>query len=256
VAVETGLDRLLRALRTAERDDALGELPQRMRAARVGFVTNHSAVTRDLGSGVDALGEAGVRLAALFGPEHGVRGEAAAGQKVESGLDARTGVPVYSLYGATREPTPEMLAGLDLMLFDIQDVGARFYTYQSTLSHVMRACGRASVPVIVLDRPNPLGGLVTEGPILEAEQASFVGLHPIPIRHGLTMGELARLSWLEAVDGVGSHGSPVGCSLAEHADARDGPCLSGYVPVRRHGCVGRPWDQPTVRMDRSAVDRS
>src|SRR5207244_8356657 len=122
-----------------------------------------------------------------------VRGEAAAGQKVESGVDPRTGVPVHSLYGATHEPTAAMLAGVDVMLFDIQDVGARFYTYESTLSLVMQACGKAGIPVIVLDRPNPLGGMLTEGPILEPEQASFVGRHAMPIRHGLTMGELARL---------------------------------------------------------------
>jgi uncharacterized protein YbbC (DUF1343 family) len=121
---------------------------------------------------------------------------------VESGVDPRTKVPVHSLYGATREPTPEMLAGVDVMLFDIQDVGSRFYTYQSTLSLVMQACGRAGVPVIVLDRPNPLGGARAEGPILEPAQASFVGLHPIPIRHGLTLGELALL--LHAAFGVGA----------------------------------------------------
>jgi uncharacterized protein YbbC (DUF1343 family) len=191
--VETGLDRLLEALSGSTSEPDLGELPRRLRATRVGFVTNHSAVTRDLRSAVDALHETGIHLAALFGPEHGVRGEAAAGQKVESGIDPLTGAPIYSLYGATREPTPEMLRSIDLVLFDIQDVGARFYTYQSTLSLVMDACGRAGVPLIVLDRPNPLGGVKTEGPLLEADQASFVGLHAIPIRHGLTMGELARL---------------------------------------------------------------
>jgi uncharacterized protein YbbC (DUF1343 family) len=197
--VETGLDRLLRVIGTGPEDE-LGDLVRRLRGARVGFVTNHSAVTRDLHSGVDALAGAGVRFQALFGPEHGVRGEAAAGKKVDSRTDARTGVPVYSLYGATHEPTPEMLAGVDVMLFDIQDVGSRFYTYEATLSLVMKACGAAGVPVVVLDRPNPLGGRA-EGPCLEPEQASFVGLHPMPIRHGLTMGELACL--FHEVYGIG-----------------------------------------------------
>jgi uncharacterized protein YbbC (DUF1343 family) len=198
--IETGLDRLLRVMATGPEDE-LVDLPRRLRQARVGFVTNHSAVTRDLRSGVDALASAGVRFTALFGPEHGVWGEAAAGQKVNSRTDARTGVPVYSLYGATHEPTPEMLADVELMVFDIQDVGSRFYTYEATLSLVMKACGAAGIPLVVLDRPNPLGGVRTEGPILETEQASFVGLHPIPVRHGLTMGELARL--VQEVFGVG-----------------------------------------------------
>jgi uncharacterized protein YbbC (DUF1343 family) len=201
-AVVTGLDRLLGALDGTRPDEALAGLAQRLRDARVGFVTNHSAVTWDLRSGVDALAAAGIRLAALFGPEHGVRGEVAAGRKVESAVDPRTGVPVFSLYGATHEPTPEMLERVEVMLFDIQDVGSRFYTYESTLSHVMRACGAARIMVVVLDRPNPLGGMQTEGPVLEPAQASFVGLHPIPIRHGLTMGELAGL--FHRVFGVGA----------------------------------------------------
>jgi uncharacterized protein YbbC (DUF1343 family) len=161
---------------------------------RVGLVTNPTGVDRSLRSSIDRLAaHPGVTLVALFGPEHGVRGDAQAGDKVASTHDPRTGVPVHSLYGEHREPTDAMLEGVDVLVFDIQDVGARFYTYPYTLANVMRAARRAGITVVVPDRPNPVGGVHVEGPVLEPEYASFVGQYPIPIRHGLTLGELARL---------------------------------------------------------------
>lgn len=165
-----------------------------LKGKRIGLVTNMTGVDRDLRSDIDLLaGRDDVQLVALFGPEHGVRGDAQAGAHVGASRDAATGLPVHSLYGEHREPTPEMLRGIDLLLFDIQDVGARFYTYPYTLANVMRAAKRDGIPVWVLDRPNPVGGTKVEGPVLEPAQASFVGMFPIPVRHGMTIGELARL---------------------------------------------------------------
>jgi uncharacterized protein YbbC (DUF1343 family) len=191
--VRTGLDVAIDRLGGAPVPAGLEAAAELLRGGRLGLVTNPSAVTADLVAAPDALRAAGARLAALFGPEHGVRGDVADGVRIPHGVDARTEIPLWSLYGETSAPTEEMLAGLDALVFDIQDVGARFYTYSSTLSHVMRAADGAGLPVIVLDRPNPLGGEQLEGPMLEPEHASFVGLHPIPIRHGATIGELGRL---------------------------------------------------------------
>ncbi len=160
---------------------------------RVGLVTNQTGVNRRGVHDIDLLLAAGVKLVALFGPEHGLRGQAQAGEKVDSGTDAPSGLPVHSLYGATKMPTPEMLSGIDVMLFDMQDVGARFYTYPSTLLFVLRAAEKAGIEVIVLDRPNPLGGELVEGPVLEPRHASFVGIFALPVVHGMTMGELATM---------------------------------------------------------------
>ncbi|MGQ9768886.1 MAG: exo-beta-N-acetylmuramidase NamZ family protein, partial [Anaerolineae bacterium] len=159
---------------------------------RSGLITHPAAVLPDLTSSVDALLEAGVRLTALFGMEHGFASSAADGVAVGHGRDARTGLPVFSLYGATREPTAEMLAGVDVLLFDVQDVGVRFYTFISTLYYILRSARQHGVSVIVLDRPNPLNGLAIEGPSVAPGYGSFVGIAPIPIRHGMTIGELAR----------------------------------------------------------------
>jgi len=169
---------------------------------RIGLVTNHTA---DLSNGrhlADSLfAHSGVTLAVLFGPEHGIRGEVPAGGSVGDGRDPATGVKVFSLYGKTYKPTPEMLKGIDLLLFDIQDVGARFYTYISTMSYAMEAAAENGIPFIVLDRPNPITGTRVEGPIREDSLRSFVGLHPIPIVHGMTVGELATMfneeGWLK-----------------------------------------------------------
>lgn len=164
-----------------------------LKGKRVGLVTNQTGVNRGGVHDIDLLLAAGVKLVALFGPEHGLRGEAQAGEKVDSETDARSGLPVHSLYGATKQPTPEMLAGIDVLLFDMQDVGARFYTYPSTLLFVLRAAEKAGIEVIVLDRPNPLGGELVEGPVLEPKYASFVGIFALPVVHGMTIGELAKM---------------------------------------------------------------
>ncbi|MGC8781821.1 MAG: exo-beta-N-acetylmuramidase NamZ domain-containing protein, partial [Anaerolineae bacterium] len=171
-------------------DHLLNTAPTRLYGKRVGLISHPAAVTADLSPAVDALRTAGVELAALFAMEHGFGGAVADGAAVADAADGR--VPIYSLYGATREPTAAMLAGLDLLLFDVQDVGARFYTFISTLYYVLRAAGRHGVPVIVLDRPNPINGIAIEGPLLAGGLESFVGIAPIPIRHGMTIGELAR----------------------------------------------------------------
>ncbi|MBD1224591.1 exo-beta-N-acetylmuramidase NamZ family protein [Virgibacillus halodenitrificans] len=161
---------------------------------RVGLITNPTGVDQDLNSIVDLLhNDPDVDLTALYGPEHGVRGDAQAGEYVEYYLDDETGLPVYSLYGKTRKPTPEMLEGIDVLLFDIQDVGTRFYTYIYTMAYAMEAAQENDIPFIVLDRPNPLGGHKVEGPVLDPDYASFVGKYPIPLRHGMTVGELAEL---------------------------------------------------------------
>ncbi len=161
---------------------------------RAGLLTNHTG--RVAGeSTIDLLAaHPEIELAALFSPEHGIRGEAEAGVRIESGVDAATGLPVHSLYGSVTKPTPEMLDGIDILLFDIQDVGARYYTYLSSMTRAMEAAGEAGIPFVVLDRPNPLGGAVVQGNVLDPEFSSFVGMYPIPIRHGLTAGEFARLA--------------------------------------------------------------
>jgi len=161
---------------------------------RVGLITNHSGVNSALVATADRLhATEGTSLAALFGPEHGIRGDAEDGVLVESGQDERTGVRTFSLYGPTRKPDPAMLEPVDVLLFDIQDVGARFYTYLYTMSLAMEVCAEIGVPFIVLDRPNPIGGECLEGNLLDPAFASFVGMYPIPIRYGMTVGELAGL---------------------------------------------------------------
>lgn len=160
----------------------------------VGLITNPTGVDQELNSIVDLLhNDADVDLKALYGPEHGVRGSAQAGEYVEYYIDEETGLPVYSLYGATKKPTPEMLEGIDVLLFDIQDVGTRFYTYIYTMAYAMEAAAENDIEFIVLDRPNPLGGEAVEGPVLNDEYSSFVGKYEIPLRHGMTVGELAQL---------------------------------------------------------------
>jgi len=161
---------------------------------RVGVVTNHSALLSDGTHLLDKLRTIpGVTIAALFGPEHGFQGTAYDGAPVGHGMDEKSSTQIYSLYGETNKPTPEMLAGIDLLLFDIQDVGVRFYTYTSTMFLCLEAAAEQKIPFIVLDRPNPITGLKVEGPILEPAQKSFVGLFPLPVAHGMTIGELAGL---------------------------------------------------------------
>ncbi len=160
---------------------------------KVGLITNPTGVDAQLKPTVDILFEAPeVELSALFGPEHGVRGNIAAGEKVESRIDSITGLPVFSLYGKTRKPTPEMLEGIDILVYDIQDIGSRSYTFISTLGLAMEAAAENDIEFMVLDRPNPLGGNKFEGPIVLPKFNSFVSQYPIPYVHGFTVGELAR----------------------------------------------------------------
>jgi uncharacterized protein YbbC (DUF1343 family) len=165
-----------------------------LRGKRIGLVTNQTGIARDGRSTVDVLARApGVKLAALFGPEHGVRGDVQAGRSVGNRRDARTGLPVYSLYGRTTRPSASMLRGLQVLVFDMQDIGSRSYTYISTLGECMAACAQYGVSLVVLDRPNLVGGNRIEGNIRESALKSFVGAYPIPYNHGLTIGELARM---------------------------------------------------------------
>jgi uncharacterized protein YbbC (DUF1343 family) len=207
---DCGLDRLAAWLRGEAAELPLPPaLLDPLRRGRWGLLTHAAAVDQELRPAFEQLRSAGAPLSALFGPEHGVRGAAAAGEHVASGTDPATGLPVYSLYGETRRPTPEMLRGLDVIVADLQDVGTRFYTYAATLSQVMEAAAEREIPVLILDRANPVGGHIVEGPMLEPEYASFVGPHPTPIRHGLTLGELARLFHAEYGVGPAPHVLPV-----------------------------------------------
>src|SRR5690606_10800669 len=155
---------------------------------------------------VDFLIENEVNVQKIFAPEHGFRGTADAGELIKDGKDSKTGLPIISLYGNNKKPTPEQLSGIDVMLFDLQDVGARFYTYISSLHYLMEACAENNIPLIVLDRPNPNGNIV-DGPTLEMENKSFVGMHPIPVLHGMTIGEYAKMingeKWLNPSTGSG-----------------------------------------------------
>jgi hypothetical protein len=158
---------------------------------RVGLITNHTGIDRAGNPTIDLLRSApGVRLVALFSPEHGIRGTA--DEKVGDTVDAVSGLPIYSLYGERRKPTPQQLENIDALVFDIQDVGARFYTYTSTMGLAMEAAAAAHKKFTVLDRVNPIGGEAVEGPVSEGE-SSFVAFHPIAVRHGMTVGEIARM---------------------------------------------------------------
>ncbi len=166
---------------------------------RIAFVGNHTSVINDVHL-VDTLINANINIVKIYSPEHGFRGLAAAGEYVDSEVDLKTGLPIISLYGNNRKPNPDQLNDVDIVLFDIQDVGARFYTYISTMTYIMEAAAKKNIPVIILDRPNPNGHYV-DGPILEKSFSSFVGLHAVPVVHGMTIGEYANMvnnmGWLE-----------------------------------------------------------
>ena len=170
-----------------------------LQGKKVGIVGNQTSIigTTHL---VDALLDEGINIKKIYTPEHGFRGAADAGAKVNSGKDEKTGLPIVSLYGKTKKPTPEMLQGIDVILFDLQDVGVRFYTYISTLTYVMEAAAENNIPVIVLDRPNP-NGFYVDGPVLKAENKSFVGMHAVPVVYGMTIGEYGKMAngerWLK-----------------------------------------------------------
>ncbi|MCA1789669.1 MAG: DUF1343 domain-containing protein [Thioalkalivibrio sp.] len=200
---------------------------------RLGLVAHPASVTPDLEPSVDALWHAGFGLRALFGPQHGARGEKQ-DNMIESDpyMDPATGLPVHSLYGEVRKPTPEMLEGIDALLFDLQDVGVRVYTFVWTMALAMEACAEAGVRFVVLDRPNPIGAMRREGPVLRPGFESFVGLQPIPLRHGLTTGELAR--WLNGVRGIGCELEVVPCS--------------GLERWMRWKDTGLPWVMPSPNL--------
>jgi len=167
---------------------------------KIGIVTNQTGILSDKTHLVDFLLEKKIAVQTIFAPEHGFRGTADAGEHIVDGKDPKTGLSIISLYGDNKKPKPEQLAGIDIMIFDLQDVGARFYTYISSLHYVMEACAENNVPLIILDRPNPNGSIV-DGPLLEKEFTSFVGMHPIPLLHGMTIGEYAQMvngqKWLK-----------------------------------------------------------
>lgn len=173
----------------------LADVPQAVRGTRIGLITNQSGIDRARRLDIDLIAaRADVTLVALFAPEHGIRGVAAAGAKISDEIDVNTGLPVYSLYGGEdRGPTPQMLANVDALVYDLQEVGGRTWTYVSTMALSMQAAARKGIPFVVLDRPNPIGGDIVEGALLEPAFSSFVGMYPIPARHGMTAGELATL---------------------------------------------------------------
>lgn len=179
--VRTGLEQLLAR-------------PGDLRGARVGLIANPTTVSSDLVHGALLLQESkAFRLVALFGPEHGIWADAQDLVEVDDSRDRRTGLPVYSLYGRTRVPTREMLAGLDALVYDVQDVGSRYYTFVYTMLHALEACAAHGRRLVVLDRPNPIGGKIVDGNVLDPQFRSFVGLHPLATRHGMTTGELALM---------------------------------------------------------------
>ena len=167
---------------------------------KVGIVTNQTGILSDKIHVVDFLVEKKINIQTIFAPEHGFRGTADAGEHVVDGKDAKTGLPIISLYGDNKKPKKDQLATLDVMVFDLQDVGARFYTYISSLHYVMEACAENGIPLIILDRPNPNGAII-DGPLLEKDFSSFVGMHPIPLLHGMTIGEYGQMingqKWLK-----------------------------------------------------------
>ncbi len=216
--VQTGIDVLKR------------ESFRQLRGRRVGLITNHTGIDRERTPTIDLLhGAPGVQLVALFSPEHGIRGTLDHG-KIKDGRDVATGLPVYSLYGKTRRPTKIQMAGIDTFVFDIQDIGCRFYTYISTMIYCLEVAAEEGLRFVILDRPNPLGAAV-DGPVLTGER-SFVGVHEIPVRHGMTVGELARLINFER--GFGADLGVIRCE--------------GGSPMQWFDAVGQPWVNPSPNM--------
>ena len=198
-----------------------------LQGRKVGLITNHTGVTRDGRRTVDVLHQAdGVTLAALFSPEHGWQG--VLDEKTTDTRDEATGLRVFSLYGKTRKPTDEMLEGVDTIVFDIQDIGCRFYTYVSTMRNALEAAGERGLRFVVLDRPNPIGGLATAGPIMPKERRDFVGAHTTPVRHGMTIGELARM--MVGEDGIQVDLQVIECKGWHRADLYDDTGLTWVSP--------------------------
>jgi uncharacterized protein YbbC (DUF1343 family) len=219
--VKTGCDILAKGAR--------GRLGER----RIGLLVNHASVTSGLVHISEALSSQGVKLDCIFGPQHGYRGETQANMiEWQSYIDPRYGIPVYSLYGEKREPDRFMLQDIDLVVIDLPDVGARPYTYLWTSILMMRACAEADVGVMILDRPNPIGGTAVEGSLLEEDCTSFVGLHPLPMRHGLTVGEALRL--LNDTEGIHSRLEVVS--------------MRGWERTMLFDETGQPWIMPSPNM--------
>lgn len=204
---------------------------EHLRGKRVGLLTNPTGVDRNLKSTIDILAEE-VNLVKLFSPEHGIRGDVQAGEKVADYIDEKTGLTVCTLYGDKKIPTEEMLADIDVMVFDIQDVGSRLYTYLYSMSYSMQSCGKYGKEVVVMDRPNPVGGVQVEGGLIEKNCLSFVGLYPIPYRYGLTIGEAARLF-------QGEFGVP--CDLTVIP-------MEGWTRQMYFDQTGLPWVFPSPNM--------
>ena len=173
----------------------LEDVPASLRGKRVGLITNHTGIDRAGTPDIDLIAaHKDLKLVALLAPEHGIRGTAEAGETITDEVDAKTGVPIYSLYlGEDRGATPQMLANVDVLVYDLQEVGGRTWTYVSTMALAMQAAAKKQIPFVVLDRPNPIGGEIVEGALLDPKFKSFVGMYPIPARHGMTVGELATL---------------------------------------------------------------
>ena len=189
-----------------------------LQGKRLALIVNQTSTIGDTHL-VDTLVQSGIKVSKIFAPEHGFRGTADAGERVKNGKDDKTGIPLVSLYGKRKKPFPEDLANIDMVVFDIQDVGARFYTYISTMSYVMEACAEQNIPVLILDRPNPNGHFV-DGPILEEAYSSFVGLHPVPVVHGMTVGEYAHMvngeKWLK--NGIQCKITVIHCAAYDHEE--------------------------------------
>jgi uncharacterized protein YbbC (DUF1343 family) len=220
-AVAVGLERLV----------ADSRMP--LRGRRVGLVCHAASVTADGTHAIDALRKTGAKIVRLFGPEHGLRGAAAAGQKVAGGVDPKSGIPVVSLYGEKSKPSPQDLAGLDALIVDLQDAGVRFYTYSSTMLLCIEAAAEAGIEMVVLDRPNPLGGLRIEGPEIDPTlPARLVSMAPGPLVHGLTFGEMARY----ATDQGRKPGTVSVVAMA------------GWAREMTWAATGRPWVNPSPNL--------
>jgi len=210
---------------------------------RVALLTNPSGVDRQLRSTIDILYNApGVNLVALLAPEHGVRGDVYAGASIDDFTDPATGCPVYALYGRTRKPTPEMLKGVDVVVYDIQDVGSRTYTFISAMGMMMQACAEQGVEVMVLDRPNPLGGLKVEGNLVRPGHFSYIGMYPIPYVYGLTVGEVAKMINEEYyIRGEKGTDAPVHCKLTVIP-------MEGWHRWMKYSDTNLPWVLPSPQV--------
>ena len=221
MTVQTGLDRYAKAW------------PNKLKGARIGLVAHPASISRRLEHAADLLLKGDFELKSFFGPQHGIRGETQDNMVEWEGFtDRLTGLPVYSLYGKTRKPEPDMLKGLDALVIDMQDIGARYYTFIWTMELCMQACLEMGKSVVVFDRPNPIGGTLTEGPVLETDYNSFVGLRPLPIRHGMTVGEIAGYLKTEYYLGLDLHVIP----------------MTGWKRKMWFDTTGLPWVLPSPNM--------